>query len=74
MAFLFYSILVFMAQWVRLGGGVVHPLMRRYVIVDEVSNGFIYKEWKTTSSIRRYCIQQIWSGIRKNSWKQGIWY
>lgn len=23
--------LVFMAQWVRLGGGVAHPLTRRYV-------------------------------------------
>ncbi|AYF20142.1 hypothetical protein FORC71_1770 [Vibrio parahaemolyticus] len=22
--------LVFTAQWLRLGGGVVHPLMRRY--------------------------------------------
>ncbi|TOB56177.1 hypothetical protein, partial [Vibrio parahaemolyticus] len=28
--FWFESALVFTAQWFRLGGGVVHPLMRRY--------------------------------------------
>ncbi|MFW1406183.1 hypothetical protein ACEV85_23280, partial [Vibrio parahaemolyticus] len=28
--FWFDSALVFTAQWFRLGGGVVHPLMRRY--------------------------------------------
>ncbi|TOH00223.1 DUF3265 domain-containing protein [Vibrio parahaemolyticus] len=30
--FWFESALVFTAQWLRLGGGVVHPLMRRYVL------------------------------------------
>ncbi|HAS8237277.1 TPA: hypothetical protein I7763_22510 [Vibrio vulnificus] len=28
--FWFELALVFSAQWFRLGGGVVHPLMRRY--------------------------------------------
>ncbi|KAB0317176.1 DUF3265 domain-containing protein [Vibrio diabolicus] len=28
--FWFELALVFTAQWFRLGGGVVHPLMRRY--------------------------------------------
>ncbi|MGY5837875.1 hypothetical protein ACXHQL_25625, partial [Vibrio parahaemolyticus] len=26
---------MFTAQWFRLGGGVVHPLMRRYVSMEE---------------------------------------
>ncbi|TBT72725.1 hypothetical protein CGJ93_12820 [Vibrio parahaemolyticus] len=30
--FWFELALVFSAQWFRLGGGVVHPLMRRYVL------------------------------------------
>ncbi|TOI16553.1 DUF3265 domain-containing protein [Vibrio parahaemolyticus] len=30
--FWFELALVFTAQWFRLGGGVVHPLMRRYVV------------------------------------------
>ncbi len=30
--FQFDSTLVFTAQWFRLGGGVVHPLTRRYVL------------------------------------------
>ncbi|TON86939.1 DUF3265 domain-containing protein [Vibrio parahaemolyticus] len=30
--FWFESALVFTAQWVRLGGCVVHPLMRRYTL------------------------------------------
>ncbi|TXN13554.1 DUF3265 domain-containing protein, partial [Vibrio parahaemolyticus] len=28
--FWFESVLVFTAQWLRSGGSVVHPLMRRY--------------------------------------------
>ncbi|EQM49610.1 hypothetical protein D051_4058 [Vibrio parahaemolyticus VPCR-2010] len=32
--FWFESALVFTAQWFRFGGGVVHPLMRRYVFSD----------------------------------------
>ncbi|MCS0305619.1 hypothetical protein ND924_23670 [Vibrio diabolicus] len=27
---------VFMAQWFRLGGGVVHPLTRRYTLYEEI--------------------------------------
>ncbi|EGR1394333.1 DUF3265 domain-containing protein [Vibrio parahaemolyticus] len=30
--FWFESALVFTAQWFRSGGGVVHPLMRRYMV------------------------------------------
>ncbi|EGQ8181551.1 DUF3265 domain-containing protein [Vibrio parahaemolyticus] len=30
--FQFDSVLVFTAQWFSLGGGVVHPLTRRYVL------------------------------------------
>ncbi len=30
--FQFDSALVFTAQWFRLGGGVVHPLTRRYTL------------------------------------------
>ncbi|NNN55747.1 DUF3265 domain-containing protein [Vibrio sp. 1-2 (7-a)] len=30
--FWFELALVFTAQWFRLGGGVVHPLMRRYML------------------------------------------
>ncbi|EGR3406306.1 DUF3265 domain-containing protein [Vibrio parahaemolyticus] len=30
--FWFELALVFTAQWLRLGGGVVHPLMRRYAL------------------------------------------
>ncbi|HAS6834631.1 TPA: DUF3265 domain-containing protein [Vibrio parahaemolyticus] len=30
--FWFELALVFTAQWFRLGGSVVHPLMRRYVL------------------------------------------
>ncbi|NKJ70563.1 DUF3265 domain-containing protein [Vibrio chemaguriensis] len=32
--FWFESALVFTAQWVRLGGCVVHPLMRRYALAE----------------------------------------
>ncbi|EGQ8136931.1 DUF3265 domain-containing protein [Vibrio parahaemolyticus] len=32
--FWFELALVFTAQWFRLGGGVVHPLMRRYMQVS----------------------------------------
>jgi hypothetical protein len=31
--FQFDSTLVFTAQWFRLGGGVVHPLTRRYAAI-----------------------------------------
>ncbi|TOB57904.1 DUF3265 domain-containing protein [Vibrio parahaemolyticus] len=31
--FQFDSALVFTAQWFKFGGGVVHPLTRRYVIL-----------------------------------------
>ncbi|EGR2303477.1 DUF3265 domain-containing protein [Vibrio parahaemolyticus] len=34
--FWFESALVFTAQWFRLGGDVVHPLMRRYVTSHEL--------------------------------------
>ncbi|MGR2840784.1 hypothetical protein, partial [Vibrio vulnificus] len=31
----FGSALVFTAQWFRLGGGVVHPLTQRYVLITK---------------------------------------
>ncbi|TOH09913.1 hypothetical protein CGI90_22770 [Vibrio parahaemolyticus] len=34
--FQFDSVLVFTAQWFRLGGGVVHPLTRRYVVGEKL--------------------------------------
>ncbi|TOG41602.1 hypothetical protein CGJ01_23535, partial [Vibrio parahaemolyticus] len=36
--FQFDSVLVFTAQWFRLGGGVVHPLTRRYTLRIKLSN------------------------------------
>ncbi|NOI16492.1 DUF3265 domain-containing protein [Vibrio hepatarius] len=37
--FQFDSALVFTAQWFRLGGGVVHPLTRRYMLLIIINIG-----------------------------------
>lgn len=40
--FQFDSVLVFTAQWFRFGGGVAHPLTRRYAFQEWIrSNGSI---------------------------------
>lgn len=40
--FQFDSALVFTAQWFRLGGGVVHPLTRRYTAISHLTFSWLY--------------------------------
>ncbi len=52
---------MFTAQWFRLGGGVVHPLIRRYVtkespVTSKVSNKTLFLVWTASVLLYLSCV------------------
>ncbi|WP_353569237.1 hypothetical protein, partial [Vibrio parahaemolyticus] len=56
--FWFESALVFTAQWFRLSGGVVHPLMRRYVYLYFSGLKLLRSMFFTPLAVRPSCLSK----------------
>ncbi|EGR3375927.1 hypothetical protein DMJ27_24670 [Vibrio parahaemolyticus] len=50
---------VFMAQWFSSGGGVVHPLTRRYVLLRKIRNLWMKILKFGASTTKRHCLARI---------------